>query len=75
MFESPQAGLSKDTPCIIVYLEFSCSVIGQVLCVLSGITEKILFIFKKIGMGKKKGKILQHRKMYSTKCQKNYPGV
>lgn len=55
MFKSPQAGLSKDTPCVIVCLEFSCSVIGQALCILSGITEKILFIFKQIGMGEKRG--------------------
>lgn len=72
MFKSPQAGLSKDPPCIIVYLEFSCSVIGQALCVLSGITEKILFIFKQIGMGEK-GRKIQHKKMYSAKFQKNLP--
>jgi len=72
MFKSPQAGLSKDPPCIIVYLEFSCSVIGQVLCILSGITEKTLFIFKQIEIGKK-GKKLQHKKMYSAEFQKNLP--
>lgn len=53
MFESPQAGLSKDPPCIIVYLEFSCSVIGRALHVLSGITEKIAVIFKQTERGKK----------------------
>lgn len=73
MFKSPQAGLSKDPPCIIVYLEFSCGVIGQVFCVLSGITEKRLFIFKQIGMDKKKGKKLQYKKIYSTQFQKNLP--
>lgn len=73
MFKSPQAGLSKDPPCIIVYLEFSCSVTGQVLCVLSGITEKTLFIFKQIGTGEKKRKKLQHKKMHSAKFQKNLP--
>lgn len=77
MFQSPQAGLSKDPPCIIVYLEFSCSVIGQALCVLSGVTEKKLFIFKQIGKRwwgeKKQRKKLRHKKMYSAKFQKNLP--
>lgn len=40
MPKSSQAGESEDIPCIIVYLEFSGSVKGRELHVLSGITKK-----------------------------------
>ena len=49
MFKSSQAGKAKDIPCIIVYLEFSCSVKERELHVLSGITKKDNLFLSELG--------------------------
>lgn len=62
MLKSSQAGESKDISCIIVYLEFTGSVKGRELHVLSGITKKDnLFLSE---LGEKRGKSLR-RKTFS----------
>lgn len=59
MLKSSQAGESKDISCIIVYLEFTGSVKGRELHVLSGITKKDnLFLSE---LGEKRGKSLRQK--------------
>lgn len=53
MFESPQAGLSKDPPCIIVYLEFSCGVIERSMFCLESQKRYNLFLSEQGGRKKK----------------------